>query len=78
MINVIKAECQKDFFNQAMSFTEEPLVSIDFNHNKKSSIVDILESKVISNNFARIVSWYDNEWGFANRMMDFAKIIEDI
>ena len=47
-----------------------PLVSIDFNHNSSSSIFDVTQTQVIKNNFCRVLSWYDNEWGFSNRMID--------
>ena len=53
-----------------LSFSEEPLVSIDFNGNPHSSIVDGLSTKVIGGKMAKIISWYDNEWGFSNRMVD--------
>jgi len=49
-----------------------PLVSSDFNHNQASSTVDLEETKVIEGSFARVMSWYDNEWGFSNRMSDTA------
>jgi glyceraldehyde 3-phosphate dehydrogenase len=47
-----------------------PLVSIDFNHNPASSIFDLTQTQVIDGSFVRILSWYDNEWGFSNRMVD--------
>ncbi len=47
-----------------------PLVSIDFNHNPASSTFDATQTKVMPNNFVRVLSWYDNEWGFSNRMLD--------
>ncbi|MGE3333061.1 MAG: type I glyceraldehyde-3-phosphate dehydrogenase [Rhodospirillaceae bacterium] len=47
-----------------------PLVSIDFNHNPSSSTFDLTQTKVMPGNFVRILSWYDNEWGFSNRMLD--------
>ena len=47
-----------------------PLVSIDFNHNPASSIFDATQTKVMPGNFVRVLSWYDNEWGFSNRMLD--------
>ncbi len=47
-----------------------PLVSIDFNHNSSSSVFDLTQTQVINNKFCRILSWYDNEWGFSNRMID--------
>ena len=49
-----------------------PLVSKDFNHNPSSSIFDLTQTQVINENFCRILSWYDNEWGFSNRMIDTA------
>lgn len=51
---------------------EEPLVSIDFNHDSHSSVVGLNETKVMDGNFVRIMTWYDNEWGFSNRMSDTA------
>ena len=53
-----------------LSFCEEPLVSIDFNGNPHSSIVDGPSTKVIGKKMVKILSWYDNEWGFSNRMME--------
>tara|TARA_B110000438_G_scaffold256940_1_gene264734 strand:- start:205 stop:1209 length:1005 start_codon:yes stop_codon:yes gene_type:complete len=47
-----------------------PLVSIDFNHNPSSSVFDLTQTQVVNNKFCRILSWYDNEWGFSNRMLD--------
>ena len=55
-----------------LAFTDEPLVSIDFNHNPASSTVDSLETAVLEGKLVRVVSWYDNEWGFSNRMVDTA------
>jgi glyceraldehyde 3-phosphate dehydrogenase len=53
-----------------LSFCEDPLVSIDFNGNPHSSIVDGPSTKVIGKKMAKIISWYDNEWGFSNRMVE--------
>jgi glyceraldehyde 3-phosphate dehydrogenase len=55
-----------------LDYTDEPLVSIDLNHNPASSTVDSLETAVIGGLLVRVVSWYDNEWGFSNRMVDTA------
>lgn len=55
-----------------LAFTEEPLVSIDFNHNPASSTVDLKATKAIEGKLVRVASWYDNEWGFSNRMCDTA------
>ena len=56
-----------------LGFTESPNVSIDFNHDPRSSIFHIDQTKVMSGRFCRILSWYDNEWGFSNRMLDVAR-----
>ena len=58
-----------------LAYTTEPLVSIDFNHDPASSTVDSLETSVIDGKLVRVLSWYDNEWGFSNRMVDTAGII---
>ena len=55
-----------------LAYTDEPLVSIDFNHDPASSTVDSLETTVLEGKLVRVVSWYDNEWGFSNRMVDTA------
>ena len=57
---------------------DEPLVSGDFNHNPLSSIFAINETKVINGNLVRIMSWYDNEWGFSNRMLDTATVMHEV
>jgi glyceraldehyde 3-phosphate dehydrogenase len=56
-----------------LAYSEEPLVSCDYNHNPASSTIDSLETAVIDGMLVRVVSWYDNEWGFSNRMVDTAK-----
>ena len=55
-----------------LGYTNEPLVSIDFNHNPDSSIFHMDQTKVTSGTMVRILTWYDNEWGFSNRMADTA------
>ena len=55
-----------------LAWTDEPLVSIDFNGDPASSTVDSLETAVLDGKLVRVVSWYDNEWGFSNRMVDTA------
>ncbi|MFQ5681444.1 MAG: type I glyceraldehyde-3-phosphate dehydrogenase [Candidatus Omnitrophota bacterium] len=58
-----------------LDYTEEPLVSSDFNHQPASSTVDAKLTKVIAGNFAKVVAWYDNEWGYSNRVVDLIKYI---
>jgi len=55
-----------------LAVNDRELVSIDFNHNPASSTFDLTQTKVLGGNFVRILSWYDNEWGFSNRMGDTA------
>ena len=58
-----------------LGYTEEPLVSIDFNHDPHSSTIDSLETAVLEGKLVRVLSWYDNEWGFSNRMVDTAGVM---
>ena len=58
-----------------LGYNTEPLVSIDFNHNPNSSTFDGTQTQVVGGNFVRVLSWYDNEWGFSNRMPDTAMVM---
>lgn len=69
---VLKAASESAPLAGILAYTDEPLVSIDLNHNPASSTVDSLETAVIGGKLVRVVSWYDNEWGFSNRMADTA------
>ena len=64
--------------NKILEITYEKLVSIDFNHNPASSIVDASLTSVIGKNMGKISAWYDNEWGFSNRMCDIAEYLHKI
>ncbi|MDA0703152.1 MAG: type I glyceraldehyde-3-phosphate dehydrogenase [Proteobacteria bacterium] len=55
-----------------LATTDEPLVSVDLNHNPASSTVDVTQTQAIEGKLGRVMSWYDNEWGFSNRMLDSA------
>jgi glyceraldehyde 3-phosphate dehydrogenase len=68
----LKAASESGPLKGILAYTDEPLVSIDFNHNPVSSTVDSLETAVLEGKLVRVVSWYDNEWGFSNRMVDTA------
>ncbi len=61
--------------NKILESTKEKLVSVDFNHNPASSIVDESLTKVVGKNMGKISAWYDNEWGFSNRMCDIVKYL---
>jgi len=55
-----------------LAYTDEPLVSVDYNHNPHSSIYDATMTRIIDGNLVKVCAWYDNEWGFSNRMIDTA------
>jgi glyceraldehyde 3-phosphate dehydrogenase len=57
---------------------DEPLVSVDFNHNSASSVFDLTQTQVIDGSLVRVLSWYDNEWGFSNRMSDTAVAVGNL
>ena len=63
--------------NSVLNITYEKLVSIDFNHNPASSIIDASLTNVVGNNMGKISAWYDNEWGFSNRMCDIVEYIHN-
>ncbi|MAI59852.1 MAG: type I glyceraldehyde-3-phosphate dehydrogenase [Rickettsiales bacterium] len=69
-LNRIFKNAEKNELKGIVETISTPLVSSDFNHNSHSSIVDLTETKVINERFCRILSWYDNEWGFSNRLVD--------
>ena len=64
--------------NKVVEITKEKLVSIDFNHNPASSIIDESLTNVVDKNMGKISAWYDNEWGFSNRMCDIAEYLHKI
>ncbi|RDD61852.1 type I glyceraldehyde-3-phosphate dehydrogenase [Ferruginivarius sediminum] len=66
------AAAKSNRMNGILGISNEPLVSSDFNHNSNSSTIDISETQVIDDKLVRVMSWYDNEWGFSNRMCDAA------
>lgn len=69
---LLQAAASKAPLKGILEINEEPLVSIDFNHNPASSIFDVSYTKVIEGNLVKVLAWYDNEWGFSNRMLDVA------
>ncbi|WP_072281139.1 type I glyceraldehyde-3-phosphate dehydrogenase [Rappaport israeli] len=67
-----KAAAGDDNLAKILDYSDEPLVSVDYNHNAASSTVDSLETRVLGERLVKVLSWYDNEWGFSNRMVDVA------
>ena len=58
-----------------LEYCDEPLVSIDFRGNPHSSILDAANTKVMGGNFAKVLSWYDNEWGYSRRVVDLSLLL---
>jgi glyceraldehyde 3-phosphate dehydrogenase len=87
LVAILKKEATAEKVNKALkkaasgkmkgilSFCEEPLVSMDFNGNNCSSIVDASLTTVMDGNMVKVISWYDNETGFSNRMIDLTLLI---
>jgi len=74
-VNALLKAAAEGKMKGVLDYTDEPLVSIDLNHAPASSTVDSLETSVIDGKLVRVLSWYDNEWGFSNRMVDTAGAI---
>jgi glyceraldehyde 3-phosphate dehydrogenase len=69
-VNGVLKKAAEGALKGILEYTTDPLVSSDFNHNPASSIVDSLLTKVSGGTLVKVASWYDNEWGFSNRMLD--------
>jgi glyceraldehyde 3-phosphate dehydrogenase len=72
---ILKAASESGPLKGILCYSDEPLVSIDYQHTAASSTIDSLETAVLEGKLVRVLSWYDNEWGFSNRMVDTAKAI---
>jgi len=77
-INATFKEVTKNQLKKVIEVTSEKLVSIDFNHNSSSAILDSSLTSVVGKNMGKISAWYDNEWGFSNRMCDIAEYVYKI
>jgi D-erythrose 4-phosphate dehydrogenase len=71
-VNKVLTNAEHDHLTGIISYTEEPLVSVDFNHDSHSSIIDGTQTRVSHKRLIKVLAWCDNEWGFANRMLDTA------
>lgn len=74
-INAALKAASEGSLKGVLAYSDEPLVSIDYNHCPASSTIDSLETTVLEGKLVRVVSWYDNEWGFSNRMVDTAGVM---
>jgi glyceraldehyde 3-phosphate dehydrogenase len=74
-VNEAFKEASQGSLNKIMRFEDKPLVSVDFNGDAFSSIIDGISTKVIEGNMVKVLAWYDNEWGYSNRVKDLLKFI---
>jgi len=74
-VNAALKEAAEGKMKNILQFCEEELVSVDFLGNNHSSIVDAASTKVIDGNMVKVLSWYDNEWGYSNRVVDLIRFI---
>lgn len=77
-VNAAIKEAADGRLKGVLAYIDEPVVSVDLNHDAHSSSFDASQTSVMDGNLVRILTWYDNEWGFANRMSDTAKILHEI
>ena len=71
-INAALASAAEKHFDGVLGYTEEPLASCDFNHDPRSSIIDASQTRVSGARLVKVLTWFDNEWAYANRMLDVA------
>jgi len=72
-INRVLNDAAQAAFEGVLGYTEEPLASCDFNHDARSSIVDASQTRVSGTRLVKVLTWFDNEWAYANRMLDVAR-----
>ncbi|MDG2090517.1 MAG: glyceraldehyde 3-phosphate dehydrogenase NAD-binding domain-containing protein [Gammaproteobacteria bacterium] len=77
-VNQIIKDASNSLPPDVLGFTDEPLASCDFNHDPRSAIVDLCQTKVSGGKLVKILVWFDNEWAYANRMLDVAELISDL
>ena len=77
IVNDIMENASKTSLKGILGYTETPLVSCDFNHDPRSAVVDGTQTGVIGETMVNIMAWFDNEWGYSNRMLDTTKVLFD-
>ena len=77
-INKIIKNASENNLKWILGYNDKPLVSIDFNHSSFSSVYDESLTRMMDDKFFKICSWYDNEWGFSNRMLDVSKVLANV
>jgi D-erythrose 4-phosphate dehydrogenase len=73
VVNRLLQSAAESEFNGVLGYTKEPLASCDFNHDPRSGIVDASQTRVSGKRLVKVLIWFDNEWGYANRMLDVAR-----
>ena len=76
-INAAFKKASETTMKGILGYSEEPLVSVDYKGDERSSIVDAMSTMVIGDNMVKVVAWYDNEWGYSNRLADLTKYVAD-
>ncbi|WP_346890313.1 type I glyceraldehyde-3-phosphate dehydrogenase [Clostridium sp. UBA1056] len=76
-VNEVLREASEGKLKGILGFSDEPLISMDFRGDERSSIVDGLSTMVMGDNLVKVVAWYDNEWGYSNRLADLTKYVAD-
>jgi glyceraldehyde 3-phosphate dehydrogenase len=74
-VNALFKEAAEGELTNILGYEERPLVSVDYRHDPRSSIVDALSTMVVDGTQVKVLAWYDNEWGYVNRMMELAAFI---
>ena len=77
-VNHVLREASQDYLPNVLGVTEQPLVSCDFNHDPRSAIVDLTQTSVSGRHLLKVFVWFDNEWAYANRMLDIAQFLADM
>jgi glyceraldehyde-3-phosphate dehydrogenase type I len=77
-INQVLSDAAEGPLHGILGYTKEPLASCDFNHDPRSGIVDASQTRVSQNKLVKVLIWFDNEWGYANRMLDTLKTWSDL
>merc|ERR1719231_443431 len=75
---LIKAKCETPEYKGIIGYTEDQVVSTDFQGDARSSIFDALSGISLTKTFVKLVSWYDNEWGYSNRLVELAMHVESV
>ncbi|MCB1614519.1 MAG: erythrose-4-phosphate dehydrogenase, partial [Pseudomonadales bacterium] len=77
-INTVLQKATVGRFQGVLAYTDEPLASCDFNHDPHSGIVDASQTRISGKRLLKVLTWFDNEWGYANRMLDLLCYLQSV